>query len=78
MEQHLDASRKSKDFGSTPTRKAKGTREEFEGQQLEFHVWRLLEVSFLLIRGLPYRKRKNLIGCKIRTLGLANTSDFGD
>ena len=36
--------RKMKDYGSMQTRKMKGPREEFQGQQLEFLVWRLLEV----------------------------------
>ena len=36
--------RKMKDYGSMQTGKMKGTREEFQGQQLEFLVWRLLEV----------------------------------
>lgn len=36
--------RKMKDYGSVQTGKMKGTREEFQGQQLEFLIWRLLEV----------------------------------
>ena len=50
IEQQPDASRKVKDYGSTQTGKAKGTREEFQGQQLEFLVWRLLEVNFQYLR----------------------------
>ena len=50
IEQQPDASRKVKDYGSTQTGKAKGPREEFQGQQLEFLVWRLLEVSFHYMR----------------------------
>lgn len=36
--------RKMKDYGSMQTGKMKGAHEEFQGQQLEFLVWRLLEV----------------------------------
>ena len=50
IEQQSDASRKIKDYGSTQTEKGKGTREDFQGQQLEFLVWRLLEVSFQYLR----------------------------
>ena len=50
IEQQSDASRKIKDYGSTQTGKGKGTREDFQGQQLEFLVWKLLEVSFQYLR----------------------------
>lgn len=43
---HLpDASRKLRDYGSMQAGKTKGTRDELQGPQLEFLVWRLLEVT---------------------------------
>ena len=55
IEQQPDASRKVKDYGSTQTGKAKMPREELQGQQLEFLVWRLLEVSFHYISSEMFR-----------------------